>query len=394
MCCPDNPRSAVQVFFLSSCERLLYTIVLLIIAAFSVLAYVGFLMVSGELFDGIPTMQLASLQSLTLGSVYNESFNSNDFKTNSVILESKKKNTSLMFMLLSGEGSEETDNLLLPISVIWLSVLTIMFSFCDIYSKFEEDDFKSCDSWVSRSVMSALIVFLEVVVSTFELVVILFRVKNTDFLLIVWPLSNLLRVIDTIIMLLFRSKEGCLSCCYCNYNLVLLSLDIFGTGVGLSMSKEKMWERIVNIFIEIIDAVFALLYFLYLRGVSFVVWVLEAASILKIIALALKIVLSFKGYVMISSNYMMSVWAGIGLAVVFFVCFILMQIRTMGVVFLPFLPAPVYAAPLIFVILCGLFAIAVTGATGVDGKNAKFMHGKMMPCIDQGNGADAVEDGI
>lgn len=171
---------------------------------------------------------------------------------------------------------------------------------------------------------TALITSVSVVLSLLEWIGIFFKFPGSSAFLLMWPIVNFLRVFDVVIAIIFRSKSACLPQCL-GYNRVFLILDILGTASGFMVADADLWEKIVVLAVEVVDATFSLIYYLFRNGNVMSVAFLVVMCFVKIVAMAVKIAVSLKGYIVVHSECCSLVMGCIG-GVCFCATFMMAQV--------------------------------------------------------------------
>lgn len=183
--------------------------------------------------------------------------------------------------------------------------------------------------------LTALILFFQVVFQLFDVLGLFFDTGQAVFsvFLTVWPVANFIRLADVVVTLIFRSNVFFLSKCYKKtYNGWFFALDVVGTSGGFLMANDPFWEKVVTVVTEIIDFAFSLTFVLFDYDVAVSLSTRNTLAILKIVALALKVTLSFKNYVSVGGSYLLSLLTGALLGVAVFISFLLLQLLSMRLV--------------------------------------------------------------
>lgn len=246
--------------------------------------------------------------------------------------ETDAKPPPLFFYLLGGGDDSISDfygvKILMVATTIW-GVLDLSISTLVIYFKSGTDD-NQLDR-CSQIVTTFFLVIFQAVFSVFELIGLFFNFEVSNAFLLFWPISNILRVVDCVVTLIWRTDISPFSKCWCGkqYKWPFLVIDSIGTNAGFMMADDPFWEKIVSITIEVIDSVFCMVYTLHVMGVDFAVNTCNTLTIIKIIAVSVKIALSLKSYVWFQ-NYILSLLYGAVFSVFFFFTFLLLAIKSMG----------------------------------------------------------------
>lgn len=172
---------------------------------------------------------------------------------------------------------------------------------------------------------------LQLFTSVFEYFGLVWRLETSKFMLIVWPISNFFRVLDVLAVLLFHTPLKCLFPCYRGrFDWMFLLSGTLGSGAGFSVFNDPLWEKVGTFLYESLDAVFALVYTMYVNGVDISGNVFNFISMCKIVSLGLNTALFFKSYIWVRS-YIYTMGVGISLAVVVFTVCLVFQLRSMKV---------------------------------------------------------------
>lgn len=192
--------------------------------------------------------------------------------------------------------------------------------------------------------------------------------SSVSYLLSAWIAANFLRVINLCVCIIFRTKS--LSKTYYEeYNYFFFVLDLLGTNIGLESTNDSLFEKLVTLVVEIVDAIFSFMYSFYQWGHPFTLPVLTVLSILKAGTLALKIPMNVKNYMSLCGHDTCTVAVGAVEGLFFFVMFVLLEMCAMQVVSMnPLLllaPCGVMVVVSGLVLLCGLRRVEKTDRSNV-----------------------------
>lgn len=162
----------------------------------------------------------------------------------------------------------------------------------------------------------------------FCMAIVIVIIFSVPYAILVWPISNFLRVADALIVIFFRSRE--FPCHRKDFNCLFFLFDVFGTACGFLMTYDPLWEKIVSVLIECVDAVFSLMIALSNVGiiVSLGIRTQNFLVILKIVALSVKVTLSLKNYLSVR-RYIPDLIIGAIFGIGLFVTLLLLQLRNM-----------------------------------------------------------------
>lgn len=232
----------------------------------------------------------------------------------------------VIFLVLGGgDENSNVDPFLMVVTIVW-RVLDLSISVFGAYLQTFLDGLKLCHTHIC--VIFVLFSF-QIGFSCCELIGLFFSFDVSKYFLIFWPVSNFLRVI-TCIVFIVRHTPQFFWCYQKDYDKIFLLCDAVGTGVGFMMFDDKLWEILVTLLFETFDAVFALMYTLVAFGTSLsVVW-LNVLTIIKIVNLSLKAMITWRSYIWCRYRSG-AIFSTITLGLAVLISFLLIQLRFMGV---------------------------------------------------------------
>lgn len=167
--------------------------------------------------------------------------------------------------------------------------------------------------------------------------------SSLTYFLTAWPTGSILRILNGIHSLIWRTNLECMASCYSvtptnedrskwpfHYTRCAWVLDMCGQGVGFNMQSDPLWEKILTLALEIFDAIFSFIYTLNDYNVSLPLSLLNVICFIKVVSLGVNITLSMKSFIWVW-KYTFSLITGAVMGTVTFICFFLMLLRSMRV---------------------------------------------------------------
>lgn len=185
---------------------------------------------------------------------------------------------------------------------------------------------------ISPCCMTMIVLLFQFTFAVFDVLGLFFDSGQRIFaiLLLIWPISNFMRLVDVVVTVVSRSNVVFLTPCFRKkYNRCFFILNAIGTSGGFMLAGDPFWEKILSVVIEVIDFIFSLMFVLYDHALFFSMSTRNTLTVLKIVALSLKVALSFKSYISVAGSYMLGLLLGALLGIGFFVTFLLIELLAM-----------------------------------------------------------------